>query len=593
VVKRLREASDTGSTRSHLLEILDSIPKELEDLFAKVVTEPDAPLVSLVQWILFSKRRLSIPELYFAIRCSIGGTITCSWNVDEIDEESMTRYLLHVSRGLVECQNVRTQRPARKLWSDPSGVQDTWATLLFIHESVREYFLSGGLASMARHSLHETAAVGHAMMAEGCVSYLELAVNQPAFWTLSRLMKGSGPERQRAESRLPFVDYASANFLHHAEVAFASDLVDLTLLERAPLQSIIVYLGINNQWYKYARLEPEHPSSLLDLMLRQGCSHLARALLAQTSDYTRAQRDETEASCKHTRLAKPDLGKFSLLHSVISRGRKDLVASLLEYGADVDMPSRSGNPDSPLRFAALGDRHEIVRILLQHGARTDTADNQNILHVAAKYSRKEIVQYLLEKIDVNLANDLSQTALHLTAERQASARDDDVTIARILIAAGADMEAADEDGNTVLIKAAGSWQFRLVQFLLEKGACINARNHDRCTALHAAVDVTPFSKFRSRKRPVGEQKPMLEAMLESLLDPGSDMSVDDRSYSAMFDAANTAGHFEILIFLVRHGVSETVRSFHADDWSADESSSSVATPLAVAMPTSSNDWIDY
>ena len=37
-----------------------------------------------------------------------------------------------------------------------------------------------------------------------------------------------------------------------------------------------------------------------------------------------------------------------------------------------------------------------------------------------------------------------------------------------------------------------------------------------------------------------------------------------------------------------------MRSFHADDWSADESSSSVTALLAaVAMPTSSSDWIDY
>lgn len=249
-----------------------------------------------------------------------------------------------------------------------------------------------------------------------------------------------------------------------------------------------------------------------------------------------------------------------VLSIAIRMHRKDFVKLLLDCGADVDMeedPYRS-----PLEEAVFESDCDMLKVLFRHGARINTAKTKYILHFAVETARKEIVQCLLENgVAVNARDDSSQTALHITVSPwRLYDLADAATTAQILIEAGADMEAVDDDGDTVLIKAAGSWQFRLVQFLLEKGASINARNHDRCTALHAAVDVTPLSKFHSHRPLVGAEDPMLEAMLESLLDPGADMSADDRSYSAMFDAAYTAGNVEILIFLARHGVSGEIFS---------------------------------
>jgi ankyrin repeat protein len=235
--------------------------------------------------------------------------------------------------------------------------------------------------------------------------------------------------------------------------------------------------------------------------------------------------------------------------------REDFVKLLLDCGADVDM---EGDPyPSPIEEAVYVSDCDILRVLFRYGVRVNTVKTRKMLHIAVQDCiMEDVVQCLVENgVAVNATDDSSQTALHLTASRRPYDFPDAATIAQILIEAGADMEAVDDDGDTVLIKAAGSWRFRLVQVLLAKGASINARNHDRCTALHAAVDVTPLSKFHSHRPLVGAEDSMLEALLESLLDPGADMSADDRSYSAMFDAAYTAGNVEILIFLARHGVS--------------------------------------
>jgi hypothetical protein len=330
VVKRLREKSDTGSTRSQLLAILDSIPDELEDLFAKVVAEPDAALISVVQWTLFSNRKLSTPELYFAIQASIGGITKSSWNDEAIDLESMKRYLLHASRGLMEYPNATNSTR----WFDQSH-----AILIFIHESVREYFLGGGLGSIDQASLHETNAVGHAKLAEGCMSYLELAFSQASVSTPR--------SAQMHYATLPLVEYASENVLRHTDVAFAAGVVDVGLLERFPLQHVTRFLDRERQ------VESEHTSCFLHLLIQQNCSALITALLKRQSrpldlsNLVQHKQANAVSASTHTCPAKSRVrsGRGSLrscpLRLAMSHDYKRVAKLLLEYGADVGMGGES------------------------------------------------------------------------------------------------------------------------------------------------------------------------------------------------------------------------------------------------------------
>lgn len=541
VVKRLREESDSGSTRSKLLAILESTPGELEALFATVVAEPDNAFISIVQWMLLSTRKLGLVELYFAVQTSIGAATTGYWDFGEIDLNSMSRYLLHASRGLME--------------SAPGPQRSQFRELNFIHESVRTYFLSGGLSSMERASLLKANAVGHARLAEGCLTYLETATSQPVFSLFLKNLEFW--ERHDAHIRLPLTKYASMNFLRHAEIAFANGILDLNILERIPLQHTIAFLkyGLGMQV-----LEHEHPSSLLFLLLQQDCTEMARALLARTSNLsyscTQTLCNGYGQSCTHTHthLTKPDLRKgtdslgSSLLQYVIGCDREELVRLLLDYGADIDMAD--GTSNSPLCSAVLAGHHRIVRILLQYGARVDTTGTKHILHVAVKSARKEIVQSLLEKINVNLADYSSRTPLHLTIKRRPHASNgDDVAIARLLLEAGADMEAADRHGNTVLIKAAGKWRPRLVRELLRRGADVKAKNHRRETALHAALK--NFWSYRSSGSPGSEAF----AMLQGLLDAGADVNAGGELCGSVLDVASRTLDSELVDFLVERGAS--------------------------------------
>jgi hypothetical protein len=552
VIRRLREASDTGSTRSQLLEILDATPEELQELFADVAAEPDKPLTSIVQWSLFSMRELTIEELYFAVQANVRVAGTSCWDVDEIDDDGMVRYLVHVSRGLMEV----SYSTAETYHSTTGWVPVETRVLIFIHESVREYFLCGGLASMTRSSLHETDAVGHAKLAEGCLSYLESAVSQSAFPPLCKTKDWTVIIERWEE--LPFIEYASENSLHHAEVAFAGDVVDLAILERYPLQYTTTPYLYDSDFY--CRLDHGNPPSLLYLLLYQSCFELAKALLTRPSKPSccpTAQSGITSTPCTPTRLVTPDLRfAYDELSLAIRRDRTNLVPLLFDDGFDVNM--EAGPWGRPICYAVSQDHYEVVRILSSYGAHVDTVETRNILHIAAKHARKEMVQFLLEiGVPVNGIDGGSQTALHLIFGRHARLDHDDATIADVLLEAGADIEAADYDGMTVLIKAAASRRTRLVQFLLGKGANVHARDRRQSSALHAAADDDKGG------RPSDAE---MYSTLKVLLNAGADIDAEDGLQNTVLSNACIRRRRGLASFLVERGVMFTPRGVPGEDF---------------------------
>lgn len=105
VVNIINKEDGAGSDAKKLGSTLESVPPRLNDLFSKILEEPDSAIVVALQWVLFARRRLSVPELYFAIRTGTGDLETALWNKQDIDTERLKRYVIHRSRGLIEVVN--------------------------------------------------------------------------------------------------------------------------------------------------------------------------------------------------------------------------------------------------------------------------------------------------------------------------------------------------------------------------------------------------------------------------------------------------------------------------------------------------------
>ena len=104
------------------------------------------------------------------------------------------------------------------------------------------------------------------------------------------------------------------------------------------------------------------------------------------------------------------------------------------------------------------------------------------LHDAAKDGDAELVKLLIDAgADVNKANEKGETPLYWAA---ANGRTECV---KLLIDAGADVNKADKDGRTPLILAAYYGHAECVKLLINAGADVNMANEDGLTPLYPAA----------------------------------------------------------------------------------------------------------
>ncbi len=124
--------------------------------------------------------------------------------------------------------------------------------------------------------------------------------------------------------------------------------------------------------------------------------------------------------------------------------------------------------DSLLHVAAIRDNTDLVRWLIDKGVPVDVVGSgkQTPLHLAAANDRAKAVAVLLEKkAALELKNDYGRTALLLCARERGQ-----VETARLLIEAGADVNAADRFASTPLELAAWRGKRDFVDLLMAKGA---------------------------------------------------------------------------------------------------------------------------
>ena len=210
------------------------------------------------------------------------------------------------------------------------------------------------------------------------------------------------------------------------------------------------------------------------------------------------------------------------LHYAAKYGKLEIARLLIEKGANVD---EDGDRDSmtPLEYAAKYGKLEIARLLIEKGANIDALNTfgKNALHYAAEYGKLEIAWLLIEKgADVTIKDEdgklfweyvkeedfrkemkalyelrrlgggakdsLGRTPLHKAAEN------DYLKTARLLIAAGAEIDAKDNKGWTPLLTAAFFEKSKVAKLLIEKGADVNAKNRNGMTVLHLAAHFENF-----------------------------------------------------------------------------------------------------
>ncbi len=198
-------------------------------------------------------------------------------------------------------------------------------------------------------------------------------------------------------------------------------------------------------------------------------------------------------------------------------GSAAMVEKLLSAGANANLASPSG--ETPLMTCSRSASPEAMKALLAHGANVNAKENlqdQTALMWAVAERHPEVVRLLLAHgADAHARTRITrqlivreETGARLVCppppginarctdgeevEKGGStpllfaARSGDLESAKMLAAAGANVNDTAPDGNSVLVVAAYSGNGRVAQFLLDKDASPNAAGGGY-TALHAAV----------------------------------------------------------------------------------------------------------
>jgi ankyrin repeat protein len=110
---------------------------------------------------------------------------------------------------------------------------------------------------------------------------------------------------------------------------------------------------------------------------------------------------------------------LTALHLAVRDGYRDVVATLLARGADVNAPAFRRLARFPLVVAVLMNRVEIAGLLLDFGADIEIPDamGRRPLHLAALDGRSDMVRVLLAHgADVNAVDNTLSTPLALARE---------------------------------------------------------------------------------------------------------------------------------------------------------------------------------
>jgi len=218
--------------------------------------------------------------------------------------------------------------------------------------------------------------------------------------------------------------------------------------------------------------------------------------------------------------------------SLTRAAQRGCVEKVREFLAANGIDSKNGRESEALRIAIRSDNKEIVQLLINAGAPVNPSVTAlwSPLSDAAFAKHFGIMKLLLQSGANVDAPD------HRGVPLLVSTGFFDPTVTNILLEAGADPNAADREGETALMKAAGHGVKETVKVLIEHHADVNRKDAKGRTALmHAAA---------------GHRSDAIPLLLENGADPNA-RDYEGKSSLDLADKSNNLGAIAMLSLAVR------------------------------------------
>ena len=181
-------------------------------------------------------------------------------------------------------------------------------------------------------------------------------------------------------------------------------------------------------------------------------------------------------------------GRITIIVGLLSTNMVD-INMWFDIGWEEDSEEEEYHTTTPLYEAARNDHTDIVRLLLDKGAKPNIpdeygeAEGESPLKTAARNGHKDVVKLLIDRgADPNMFNEHKEdTALHDAARMGHN------DVIQMLLDIGADPNIVNLDGDTPLHNAAKHGHIDVVQKLLNIGSDPNIANDYGNTPLYLSV----------------------------------------------------------------------------------------------------------
>ncbi|KAJ1336157.1 ankyrin repeat domain-containing protein 50 [Microdochium nivale] len=240
MLKRLRR----GKSVLWLRRILDDIPPQLEllfqGLFMAVEDSELDQIVTLMDIMLFARKAMTLDDIHAAICFSTEAFPSLeAWRTSMYylkTPKKRREMVIELSRGVLE-----------PIYSETTEHHNP--RYQFIHETVREYFLSGKGYRLLGKERRDNAGSAHSTLALASCRYLDVAEFTPA--NRAEVMSHSWDARKHFITSHAFLQYSTRYFLEHIEEAETRGFpqeAQIAAIEDHILERLCLSAGDHSQW---------------------------------------------------------------------------------------------------------------------------------------------------------------------------------------------------------------------------------------------------------------------------------------------------------------------------------------------------------
>ena len=444
---------------------LKSLPKDLEETYARILTEiPEdyrEDALTALKWLTFSGRPLMLDELVEALLLS--PSRQPAYNPE--NRLSDPYDIMQILPGLVSIStNTKLSKEEIRL----------------AHFSVKEYLMSEKIRHEPTSYFGTDLVAANQLLTEACLAYI-------LHYTTAKERTNSAEDLRL----FPLLYYACRYWYVHMKVIMnegqlvsdsrtSTNLLSMQLLQSDSARRSWLMVHRPDMIKKKPFPSYVHPNefgSALYYTAYLGFTDAVKGLVDHEQPCNRAQIVNTLGGCYGLPLC-----------AAAAIGHVDICRSLIQHGADIEKEGsdyKHRGTGTALGLAARFGRVTTVKLLIENGANVE--GNSSSYHgpaisAAAYNGHEHVVRLLLENgANVNGQGPDGKTSVH------SAARGGHLGVVKILLEHNADIEARNKYKETPLIRAAINDQAEMVGFLTKHGANIEAEDHQGFTALHRTV----------------------------------------------------------------------------------------------------------